>query len=65
MSKVVIHNPQSGEEREVTRSVLGPMRRKGWVIGSKPEVALQDVGQSKKEEVLSEESLDFDFNKEA
>jgi len=32
MSKVSISNPNTGEERQVASSTLGPWRRKGWVL---------------------------------
>lgn len=32
MAKVVIKNPKTGDEKTIPTSVLGPWRRKGWIL---------------------------------
>ena len=40
---VTIKNPESGEIREISRTGLGPWRRKGWILLEKADDTKRDL----------------------
>ena len=58
MATITIKNPQNGEIREISRSGLGPWRRKGWILLEGEKKGLNPLANLVTEANASEDDLE-------
>jgi len=55
---VTIKNPESGEIKEISRTGLGPWRRKGWILLEEEKKGLNPLADLVTEANASEDDLE-------